>query len=84
MSHNTFTHSNENGIFYCQSHNFPEIKGQGKNETQAMNDMVNKIQELQTILGNKVFVKKILDRIARGLECECGEPLNDLVVGYKI
>ena len=38
-----------------------------KNETQAMNDMVNKIQELQTILGNKVFVKKILDRIARGL-----------------
>ena len=27
-SHNTFTHSNENGIFDCQSHNFPEIKGQ--------------------------------------------------------
>ena len=80
MSHNSFTHSQKDGKFYCQSHNFPEIIGQGNNETQALNDMINKIDVIKNV-DLEGFVKRVKERTKKGLECECGVRLTDKAIG---
>lgn len=81
--HNTFDIIHRAKEIEAVSHNFPEFSGHGATEVAAINDLNRQIQKYS---DNKplAFRHRIEDRVKRGLECECGEPLpGDVLAVYK-
>lgn len=79
--HNTFTHYRQGHRFFCRSHNFPDIVGEGNNQQQALNSMINKITELKERAGPE-FQNRVKQRTRDGLLCLCGIRLTSNVIGY--
>lgn len=81
--HNTFTVSFENNKFVSRSHNFPDIYGEGATDNESLEDMNRKIIYFKDN-NPKQFVKNIRDRVAGGLECNCGYQLTDTVLAARV
>lgn len=59
----------------CVSHNYPWIAGRGANAKQAFDAMSNQLDDLFASQPERMR-RTVEDRIAKGLLCECGVPLD--------
>ena len=75
MAHDTWDMIEEDGHFYCQSHNFPECIGEGDSAEEAWNSMDRQIVYYADN-NKKAFVKRINARVTKGMACECGKKLD--------
>jgi hypothetical protein len=80
MVHNSFDVAATIDGYVATSHNFPNCKGVGKTEGEAINQMERQIQYLQDNNPTE-YMKVLRERKEQGLVCACGEKL---VSGDKI
>lgn len=66
----------------ASSHNFPDITASGSDPKQAVANLNRAIIYFKNN-DPKAYQKQIKERLQRGWECACGEPLKpeDLVIG---
>jgi len=75
MIHNSFDIVQEDKRFKAISHNFPEFHGYGMSESEAIDSMDRRI--IHYADNNfKSYQKRLLARMEKGLECECGHKLD--------
>lgn len=77
--HNTFDIKEIPEGFEARSHNFDAV-GVGATEKEAFDKMNRKILYFADNYPEQ-YRKKILDRVKRGLYCECGVPLEEKPLG---
>ena len=84
MAHNSFTVKpiEIDGVtsYECKSHNYQGIVGNGISEKEAIDDMINKLEQLR-INDPKAFKESIKKRLKMGLECMCGVKMEGNYIG---
>ena len=79
--HNSFDLNQVGTSWTAQSHNYPDICGQGSTPAEAINDLGMKAKYHWD--NHPVEAKKELEtRLKAGLQCRCGEPLPGDAVAY--
>lgn len=80
--HNSFDLNQVGADWIVKSHNFPEIQASGSDPKQAIANL-NRAIIYYKDNNQKEYLTRIKERLQRGWECACGEPIkpDDLVIG---